>query len=169
MLLEPGWREDDFKRLKDSAINSLRVGLRGNNDEELGKEVLLSELYRGTPYGHYSVGTVSALQKITLDDLKQFYKQHYTQSQPDRRHRRRLHAGVSGSPEEGFRRAAGEGLRRPRLAIHPPRDRAHARFDRGEEHALGGVFLRLPHRRQARRSGLSRAAGDAILFRPASR
>ena len=63
MLLDPGWREDDFKRLKDSAINSLRVGLRGNNDEELGKEVLLSELYRGTPYGHYSVGTVSALQK----------------------------------------------------------------------------------------------------------
>ncbi len=79
-LLDPGWREDDFKRLKDSAINSLRVGLRGNNDEELGKEMLLSELYRGTPYGHYSVGTVSALQKITLDDVKQFYKQHYTQS-----------------------------------------------------------------------------------------
>lgn len=80
MLLEPGWREEDFKRLKDNAINSLKVGLRGNNDEELGKEVLLSELYKGTPYGHYSVGTVSSLEKMTLDDLKQFYKQHYTQS-----------------------------------------------------------------------------------------
>lgn len=80
MLLEPGWREDDFKRLKDSTINSLRIGLRGNNDEELGKEVLLSDLYKGTPYGHYSVGTVTSLQKMTLDDLKQFYKQHYTQS-----------------------------------------------------------------------------------------
>jgi zinc protease len=93
MLLDPGWREDDFKRLKDSAINSLRVGLRGNNDEELGKEVLLSELYRGTPYGHYSVGSVTALQKITLDDLKQFYKQHYTQSN--------LIVGIAGgySPE----------------------------------------------------------------------
>jgi zinc protease len=80
MLLEPGWREDDFKRIKDNAINSLRVGLRGNNDEELGKEVLYTALYRGTPYGHYSAGTVSALEKITLDDLKQFYKRHYTQS-----------------------------------------------------------------------------------------
>ncbi len=80
MLLDPGWRDDDFKRIKDSAINSLRVGLRGNNDEELGKEVLYSALYRGTPYGHYSGGTVSALEKITLDDLKQFYKQHYTQA-----------------------------------------------------------------------------------------
>jgi zinc protease len=80
MLIEPGWREDDFKRLKDEAINSLRVGLRGNNDEELGKEALYSVLYRGTPYGHYSTGTVSALEKMTLDDLKQFYRQHYTQS-----------------------------------------------------------------------------------------
>ena len=80
MLLDPGWREDDFKRIKDDAINSLRVGLRGNNDEELGKEVLYSTLYRGTPYGHYSLGTISAIEKMTLDDLKQFYKQHYTQS-----------------------------------------------------------------------------------------
>jgi zinc protease len=80
MLLEPGWREDDFKRLKDEAINALRVGLRGNNDEELGKEALYSALYRGTPYGHYSTGAVSSLEKMTLDDLKKFYKQHYTQS-----------------------------------------------------------------------------------------
>ncbi len=80
MLLEPGWREDDFKRLKDEAINALKVGLRGNNDEELGKEALYSALYRGTPYGHYSTGAVSAIEKMTLDDLKQFYKQHYTQS-----------------------------------------------------------------------------------------
>jgi zinc protease len=80
MLLEPGWREDDFKRLKDEAVNALRVGLRGNNDEELGKEALYSALYRGTPYGHYSMGAVSAIEKMTLDDLKQFYQQHYTQS-----------------------------------------------------------------------------------------
>ncbi|MBZ5673606.1 MAG: insulinase family protein [Acidobacteriia bacterium] len=80
MLLDPGWREDDFKRIKDDAINSLRVGLRGNNDEELGKEVLYSTLYRGTPYGHYSVGTISAIEKMTIEDLKQFYKRHYTQS-----------------------------------------------------------------------------------------
>jgi zinc protease len=80
MLFEPGWREDDFKRIKDDTINSLRVGLRGNNDEELGKEVLYSTLYRGTPYGHYSLGTISAIEKMTVDDLKQFYRRHYTQS-----------------------------------------------------------------------------------------
>ena len=80
MLLDPGWRQDDFKRIKDDTINSLRVGLRGNNDEELGKEVLYATLYRGTAYDHYSLGTISAIEKMTLEDVKQFYKQHYTQS-----------------------------------------------------------------------------------------
>ncbi|HXP87066.1 MAG TPA: pitrilysin family protein [Bryobacteraceae bacterium] len=80
MLLDPGWREDDFKRLKDQAINNLRVALRGNNDEELGKEQLYLLLYRGTPYGHYSGGAASALERMTLDDVRQFYKQHYAQS-----------------------------------------------------------------------------------------
>jgi zinc protease len=94
MLLEPGWREDDFKRLKDEAVNALRVGLRGNNDEELGKEVLYSTLYRGTPYGHYSAGTVSAIEKMTLDDVKQFYKEHYTQSN--------LIVGVAGAYPADF-------------------------------------------------------------------
>src|SRR5688572_14542530 len=39
MLLDPGWRQEDLDRLRDDAINYLRVGLRGNNDEELAKEV----------------------------------------------------------------------------------------------------------------------------------
>jgi len=80
MLLEPGWREDDFRRIKDQSLNAIRVGLRSNNDEELGKEVLYANLYAGTPYGSYSQGTISGLESITLDDIKQFYKQHYTQS-----------------------------------------------------------------------------------------
>ena len=63
MLLEPGWREDDFRRVKDDAINNIKVGLRGNNDEELGKEVLYQAIYRGTPYEHYNGGTVSSLEK----------------------------------------------------------------------------------------------------------
>jgi len=79
MLLNPGWREDDFRRLRDDAVNFLRVGLRGNNDEELGKEVLYNELYAGHPYGHHNVGTVSALQKMSVADLKEFYRASYAQ------------------------------------------------------------------------------------------
>ena len=40
MLLEPGFRQEDFTRLKTDAINYLKVSLREANDEELGKEQL---------------------------------------------------------------------------------------------------------------------------------
>ena len=40
MLLDPGFRAEDFKRLRDDAINFLKVSLRESNDEELGKEEL---------------------------------------------------------------------------------------------------------------------------------
>ncbi len=80
MLLDPGFREDDFKRLKDDAINFLKVNLRQSNDEELGKERLYNIIYSGLPYGHHSMGTVSSLEKITLDDVKNFYKNNYTKA-----------------------------------------------------------------------------------------
>lgn len=79
MLLDPGWRADDFARLRDDAINYLRVGLRGNNDEELGKEVLYNAIYNGRPYGHENVGVVAALEKMTVADLQAFYRAHYAQ------------------------------------------------------------------------------------------
>jgi zinc protease len=80
MLLDPGWRDEDFRRVKDAAINAIKVGLRGNNDEELGKEVLYENIYEGSPYAHFNGGSVSALEKLTLDDLKAFYKAQYTQA-----------------------------------------------------------------------------------------
>lgn len=78
MLLNPGWREDDFKRLREDSINYLKVSLRGNNDEELGKEALYNSIYENHPYGHHNVGTVASLEKLTLDDVKAFYKENYT-------------------------------------------------------------------------------------------
>jgi zinc protease len=80
MVLHPGWRADDFTRIRDNQVNALRVSLRGNNDEELGKEVLYNILYDGKPYGHENLGTVAALGKMTVADLQDFYKQHYTQA-----------------------------------------------------------------------------------------
>jgi zinc protease len=80
MILHPGWRADDFERVRDDAINSLRVSLRGNNDEELGKEELYNMIYAGRPYGHENLGTVSALRKMSVADLRGFYDRHYTQA-----------------------------------------------------------------------------------------
>jgi zinc protease len=79
MLLDPGFREDDFTRLKEDAVNYLKVSLRQGNDEELGKEYLYNIIYAGHPYGHNNTGTVSSLEKMTLDDVRAFYKQNYTQ------------------------------------------------------------------------------------------
>jgi zinc protease len=80
MLLDPGFREDDFARLKADAINYLKVSLRQGNDEELGKEYLYNIVYAGHPYEHHNVGTISSLERLTLDDVRAFYKQNYTQS-----------------------------------------------------------------------------------------
>jgi zinc protease len=79
MLLDPGFRDDDFQRLKEDAINYLKNSLRGGNDEELGKEVLYTMIYQPThSYGHQNTGAVSALEKMTLQDVRDFYQQHYT-------------------------------------------------------------------------------------------
>ncbi len=94
MLLEPGWRDEDFRRLKSDLMNHLRVELRGNNDEELGKEALYLRIYEGHPYGHENTGTISALEKLTLDDLKAFYRQHYT--------RGNVTIGLAGGYPPGF-------------------------------------------------------------------
>ncbi|HYP52852.1 MAG TPA: pitrilysin family protein, partial [Pyrinomonadaceae bacterium] len=80
MLLDPGFREDDFTRVKTNAINFLKVNLRQANDEELGKEHLYNVIYQNHVYGHHNAGRVSSLEKLTLDDVRDFYRQHYTQA-----------------------------------------------------------------------------------------
>jgi len=81
MLLDPGFRDDDFQRLEDESTNYLKTSLRGGNDEELGKEVLYTMIYPAThAYGHQNMGAVSALEKMTVQDVRDFYKQHYTRA-----------------------------------------------------------------------------------------
>jgi len=74
MLLDPGWRRDDFKRLKENAINYLKVNLRGNNDEELAKEQLYNFIYAGRPFGHHNLGTIRSLERLSLEEVKEFYR-----------------------------------------------------------------------------------------------
>jgi zinc protease len=80
MLLDPGLREDDFRRVKDAQMNALKQDLRNNNEEELGKERLQVNIFAGTPYGHPVLGTVAGIEAITLDDVRAFQKSHYTRA-----------------------------------------------------------------------------------------
>jgi zinc protease len=78
-ITAPGFREEDFRRLKDTQLNALRQDLRNNNEEELGKEELQNVIFAGTPYGHTVLGTIGGIEAITLEDVKAFAAMHYTQ------------------------------------------------------------------------------------------
>ena len=91
-LLEPGFRQEDFERLRTMQLNALTIDLRSNNEEELGKEWLQNRIFEGTPYGHAVLGTVAGLESITLDDVMAFVKQHYT--------RGNLEVGINGGANE---------------------------------------------------------------------
>ncbi len=88
-LLNPGFREDDFKRLKTQQINNVQTDLKQNNDEELGKEVLYQKLYPNHPYESLNLGHVTDLESITLDDIKAFYRDQLTQAN--------LNVGITGN------------------------------------------------------------------------
>jgi len=95
MILNPGWRESDFERVKSNLINYIRVSLRDNNEEELGKEALYEFIYGdGHPYGHLSAGHIRSLENISLDDVREFYKKYYT--------RENLVLGLAGNYQETF-------------------------------------------------------------------
>jgi zinc protease len=79
MLLNPGFREEDFDRIKTNLLNFVEKTLVSNMDEQFGKEILNLVMYEGHPYGHQEAGTVEALKALTLDDIKAFYKEHFLQ------------------------------------------------------------------------------------------
>jgi zinc protease len=95
MLTAPGFREEDFRRVRDRQKVALTEDLRNNNEEELGKERLQQALFAGTPYGHPVLGTVAGLDAITLDDVKAFVHSAYT--------REALTVGFAGDVPEALK------------------------------------------------------------------
>lgn len=77
-IIEPAFKEEDFKRIKMQTVNYLQQTRRFSNDEELTKELLFSDIFRSTPYGHPEEGYVHSVNSITLEDVKDFYKKFYT-------------------------------------------------------------------------------------------
>ena len=75
---EPAFKQEDLDRIKSQTLNYLENTLRYSSDEELGKAVLYNAIFAGTPYGHLPAGTVESVRGITLDDVKDFYRKHYT-------------------------------------------------------------------------------------------
>ncbi len=94
-LLEPGWREEDFSRLKTQLVNAIVTDLVANNDEELGKEALYQFIYGPAhPYGTLNLGLVEDVQGLSLEDLRDFYVAHYSTA--------RLTVGLAGGYPADF-------------------------------------------------------------------
>lgn len=94
VLTAPRLDPTDFARLKAQAIARVRNGLRGNDDERLGKVALDALLYPHHPYGHWVNGTVKGLESVTLDDVKAQMKRVFTQD--------RLVVGLAGAVNDAL-------------------------------------------------------------------
>ena len=76
-LLSPAFAPEDFDRIKARTLNALERTRRYSRDEELSKDLLFWLAYQGTSYAHPEAGYVESVRSITLDDVKQFYREHY--------------------------------------------------------------------------------------------
>lgn len=88
-VLAPAFKKEDFDRLKTDQLNYVAKTLRFNDDEELGKAVLQWEIYANHPYGHPVPGLVSSIGNFTMEDVQNFYKNHFT--------KQRVQIGVAGN------------------------------------------------------------------------
>lgn len=93
VLLQPAFSEQDFQRNKDQLTSYLTNTLQ-SNDEMLGLEAVQTRLFQNHPYAHPTAGTVEGLKSITLDDVKRFYQERYTQAN--------LMLGVAGGYPKGY-------------------------------------------------------------------
>ena len=76
-IIAPSWNDEALQRAKQDAIKALD-DLR-TNDRNLASELLSRTIFDGTLYSHPTAGTASSLEKITLEDVKDFYHGQYTQ------------------------------------------------------------------------------------------
>jgi zinc protease len=94
---KPAFDGADFERLKAEAVSFVEKQLRYALDEELGKAAFVSAVFAGTGYAHPPQGTATSLASITLDDVKAFWRDHYTAD--------RLVFGLAGSWTDAIRSA----------------------------------------------------------------
>ena len=112
VLLEPKFAEDDFRRLKDEALNFIRKTLRQADDEMLSKKALDVWIHEGHPYGHLVEGTVTGLESITLEDVRKHYARVFT--------RDRLTVGLAGAVDDALRKTVQDRLAALPLAGDKP-------------------------------------------------
>jgi zinc protease len=92
VLLRPAMAPADFERIRAQILDSLVSGLKGSNDENLGKAALDLALYGEHPYGHPVLGIRGDLEKLSLEDVRDFRERHMC--------RHRLIIGLAGEVQD---------------------------------------------------------------------
>ncbi|MEO0479313.1 MAG: pitrilysin family protein [Planctomycetota bacterium] len=103
MLGSNAFSESDFDRIRSDAITSIEIGLRDSDDEELGKEVLLQQIFDDHPYAPLQQGSVRDLNAIALADVRAHARSHLLGSP--------VVIGLAGGYPEGFADAFVQRLR----------------------------------------------------------
>ncbi len=94
LITSPRFDPSDFERNREYLTNAVVSTLRGNDDEELGKQALNVLMYEGHPYAAPATGTELGIDTIALDDVREFHRRHYT--------RDNFLVGVAGGFPSGF-------------------------------------------------------------------
>jgi zinc protease len=80
LLLNPSFTEADFERVKINQQNYVDQVIRASSDEEYSKKALEDLLFRGTNYQHMKQGKSASVNSLTLDDVKNHYRQYFTKN-----------------------------------------------------------------------------------------
>ena len=65
-------------RIRDANFRRVSKRFLNDSDEELAQFALSGEVFKGTRYEHHTQGTIESLPGLTIDDVKDFYRDHYT-------------------------------------------------------------------------------------------
>ncbi len=94
LLLEPNFTTEDFERVKSNQLNYVDQLIRASSDEEYSKMALEDLLFRGTNYQHMTAGNTEGVSAITLEDVKEHFKNYFT--------RNNVSLGIAGNYSPDF-------------------------------------------------------------------
>lgn len=94
LITNPSLSQADFDRVKKNQQAYVDQVIRASSDEEYSKKALEDFLFRGTNYQHMVEGKTASVGAITLDDVKNHYKNFFTKNN--------LMIGIAGSYPESF-------------------------------------------------------------------
>jgi len=80
VLLNPAFDSSDVERVRSNQKNFVDEVIRQSSDEEYGKKYLEYILFKGTPYQHLKQGTSAGISSITIDDIKNHYRNYFTRN-----------------------------------------------------------------------------------------